>query len=425
MALASLPTLICRVNFTANPGSLILHFNDASRGLFNTGTFGGANDGVDIAEYVRSGSIQRGVNRFDGVYARAEAGQASVVLDNRDRRFDPTNLSGPYVSAGETQITPMRAWWLQATWNSVTYNLWRGFADNWQLDYPHTGNDATTTLTGTDGTKILANFDGLEQSSQGASERTDQRISRILDNAGYPATGRSLDEGLTTCQATTLAANAWTEALLTADTEIGELYFEGDGTITFRDRHAILTDSRSSTSQATFGDAGGSELPYSGVEIANDDTQIFNTVHIARTGGTTQTAEDATSQAQYMKRTFTRTDLVHELDALSAQYASYVLNMQKDGELRFDSITIDPQRSPSTLWAQALGRRLGDRITVKLTPPGGGSRISRDCFIRGIEHNFTQDRWTTRFALQDATKFSGFIFNSATNGVFNTNAFTY
>jgi hypothetical protein len=33
-----------------------------------------------------------------------------------------------------------------------------------------------------------------------------------------------------------------------------------------------------------------------------------------------------------------------------------------------------------------LGRDFGDRITVKRRPPGGGSAIVRDCFVRGIEH---------------------------------------
>lgn len=420
MALGSLPTVAVIANFTVATGSPILHFNDATNGKFNTGLFGGgSNDGADIINYVRSGTISRGVSRFDGVYARSEAGRASVLLTNLDRRFDPTNLSGPYVSAGVTQVTPMRAFWIVATWSGVTYALWRGYADSWDLEYPASGNDATALLSGTDGTKVLANFDGLEQSTQGTGERTDQRLTRVLDNAGFPAVGRTFDQGKTTCQATTLASNAWTEALLTTDTEIGELYFEGDGAITFRDRHALLEDTRSTTSQATFGDAG-SELRYESVELAHDDTQIYNTIHISRTGGTTKTAQDTASQTAYLKRTFTRTDLVHQTDAISQDYADFVLALHRDGELRFESITVRPQRSPTTLWPQVLGRRFGDRITVKLTPPGGGSRISRDVFIRGVEHSWGGGEWTTRWGLQDASRFGGFVLDSASNGVLGT-----
>jgi hypothetical protein len=49
---------------------------------------------------------------------------------------------------------------------------------------------------------------------------------------------------------------------------------------------------------------------------------------------------------------------------------------------------------------------LGDRITVKLTPPGGGARISREVFIRSIEHSVRPGvDWVTQFGLSDATYF--------------------
>jgi hypothetical protein len=55
------------------------------------------------------------------------------------------------------------------------------------------------------------------------------------------------------------------------------------------------------------------------------------------------------------------------------------------------------------MFPQIAGRELGDRITVKLTPKGGGSRITRDVWIRGINHNITASDWTTTYALEDAT----------------------
>lgn len=419
-------TLIPEIMFTATPGNTILHLDDPSRGLLDTGTLGGSNDGVDVLDYVRTISIQRGVSRHDGVYARAEAGTCSMLLDNRDRRFDPTNTAGPYVAAGVTQVQPMREFRVRAQWGSTTYDLWRGFADGWALTYPNYGwSDAITSLTGTDATKVIANYDGAEQSDAGAGERTDQRIARILDNVGWEATYRDLDTGLTTCQATNLSSNAWTEILLTADTEIGEVLFDEAGKLSFRNRHAILTDTRSATSQATFGD-GGSELAYTDVVIDHDDTQVFNEAHVARTGGSSQTATDTASQTMYLKRTFNRTDLVHETDTESLNYAQYVIALHADGELRFSSITINPDSDPANLYPQVLGRKIGDRITVKLTPPdasGSGSpaTISRDVFIRGITHEIELDSWRTTWALQDASKFAMFILDSATNGVLDTN----
>lgn len=54
---------------------------------------------TDISAYVRGASIQRGSTRVDSPTVRYEAGTAELRLDNRDRRFDPTNLQGPYTTS--------------------------------------------------------------------------------------------------------------------------------------------------------------------------------------------------------------------------------------------------------------------------------------------------------------------------------------
>jgi hypothetical protein len=360
---------------------------------------------LDVTPWVRSVQITRGVSRSDGISARAEAGTCTVVLANLDARFDPTNLAGPYVDAGVTQVLPMLLFQVRVGVLSE-YFLWRGYADGWDLSYPAGGKDAIATLSGTDLTKVLAAFDGTEQVPQGEGELPGARIERILDNALAPFT--PVDDGETPLQTTTLAQNAWTEVCLVADTELGELYVGTDGFLKFRGRHAILTDARSTTSQATFGDAAG-ELPYVDLDLSYDDRDLANLVRISRVGGTEQVVEDATSQSQYLVHTFERSDLIHQTDTESLDYATYVLGALKEPELRFDSITIRPQRSPATLYPHVLGRDLGDRITVRLRPPGRTDVIERDCFIRGIQHTFTPESWTTVWALQDAARFTGFF----------------
>src|SRR6266496_6239787 len=57
-----------------------------------------------------------------------------------------------------------------------------------------------------------------------------------------------------------------------------------------------------------------------------------------------------------------------------------------DLELRFDTLTIKPMSDPNNLFPQVLGREIGDRIRIVRRPPGGGT-ITRDVFIRGIEHS--------------------------------------
>jgi hypothetical protein len=313
---------------------------------------------------------------------------------------------------------------IRATWDGVGYDLWKGFADEWKLDY-NMPAVATTELTGTDGTKVISNYDSVAGATVGGGETTGARINRILDNAGWPAADRDIDTGRTTVQSTDLSSNAWTEILLTSDTEIGETYFDAAGRLVFRNRHAIITETRSITPQAIFGEGAGG-LAYDAITIANDDTQVRNIIRISRVGGTLQTVEDADSIARYLRKTWGRSDLLMETDDEAADYAGYVLALSKNAELRFDSIRIDPTADPDNLWPQVLGRELGDRITILFCPPGGGATIERDVFIRGIRHDIGAQTWATTWTLQDASAqfFSqelALILDNATLGKLDTN----
>jgi hypothetical protein len=419
-------TLSVEIAFASVAGDLgYLVLDDTTDGKLDTGLLGPADALVeDVTAKVERAWVNRGTQRFDGVYARAEAGRAGVTLDNSDREFDPTNLAGPHVAGGSSEIEPMRMFRLRATWAGVGYDLWRGFADQWALDY-NMPSVATTELTGTDGTKVISNYDSVAGALVGGGETTGARINRLLDNAGWPAADRDIDTGRTTVQSTDLSSNTWTEILLTSDTEIGETYFDAANRLVFRNRHAIITETRSTTPQAVFGEGAGG-LAYDAITISNDDTQVRNIIRISRAGGTLQTAEDLDSQAKYQRKTWGRSDLLMETDTEASNYADYVLALSRNAELRFDSIRIDPTADPTNLWPQVLGRELGDRITIIFCPPGGGTNIQRDVFIRGIRHDMTPQTWITSWTLQDAsaqflTQPLALILDDAGLGKLNTN----
>jgi hypothetical protein len=404
-------------------GGGYLHFDDPSRGKFDTGKFGPAEYFTDLWSWWQGGTITRGVSRHDGTHGRAEAGRATMQFDNTDRRFDPTNLAGPYVAAGVTQVQPEREMRYRAEYGGVTYNLWRGSVDDWRLTYrfPNIGDVA---VSGTDGTKIVANHDQNAGGIVGTGETAGARVNRVLDNIGWPATDRLVATGQTTLQGTDLSANAWSELALVSDTEIADLYFDGTGKLVFRHRHAPLTDTRSNTPQATFGDDPG-ELGYVDLEIEYSADQVQNLIRAARVGGTQQVAQDTASQAAYRTRTWNRSDLIMQTDTDAADWAGFVLALQKDAELRFSSITIDPRSDPANLFPQVLGRELGDRIRILFRPPGGGATIQRDAFIRGISHDLGKSTWRTTWALQDAEVFAFLVFDNAVLGRLDYNAFAY
>jgi hypothetical protein len=357
---------------------------------------------TDITRWVRSFSTNRG---FDRDVVAWSSGSATVVLDNRDGRFSPDNLSGPYVTAGVTGVRPWRPLRIRATYAGTTYDLYNGYATSWQEAWkpgPGTGTgDAYVTVSCLDELARLGRFDGLAISPIGSGESTGARIQRVLNNAGHTGP-RSVDTGLNTVQATTLASNAVDELKLTTDSEGGSLFVDADSTVVFERRTALMENSRSNTIQATFGDASG--LKYASAEMAYDGTLTKNIASFARAGGTSQDASDATSRSLYGDLRETRTDLVCETDPQVLSLAQFYLNQFKDPEKRITSITVKPRRNPTTLFPQVLGRRVRDLIRVTRTPPGGFT-LTRDCHIAGVSHTVERSsgRWDTRFDLWSAT----------------------
>jgi hypothetical protein len=409
----------------ASTGTL-LTLDDLARGKLDTATLAAGDVFTDVTAYTLSVSTKRGSSRVDGPIVRYEAGTATVVFANADRRFDPTNLSGPYTGGGVTQIVPMVPVRIRATWAGATYDLFRGYVDNWEVAWSDP-NWSTVTMTASDAYKVFTNYSRAAIAPVGASELSGARISRILDSVSWPAADRVIATGNSTLQATTLEGDALAELQLTADSELGEFYIDGAGRTVFRNRLALLTDTRSSISQATFGDGGGVELPGTDVGISYDDSQLVNYARVTRAGGTEQSAVDTASQQAYLTRTYERSDLIIETDSDALNLAQWVVATSKDPELRFDELSFNPRAADATLWPQALGREIGDRITVVRRPPGGGSTITRDVFIRGISHEAvaSTSTWKTVWSLQSGLKGSFLTLDNSTLGVLDSNALAY
>lgn len=372
-------------------------------GIWNTSTWGPDIVFTDVSAYVRSLRTDRGFSRAVQTW---QAGSATIVLDNTDGRFSPANLSGPYVSGGVTQVRPLRPVRVTATYNSVTYPVWRGYVlewvESWSGGATNSG-DAIVTLACADEFARLAAVDGMEVTPVGAGELSGARVHRVLNAAGH-AGERNIDVGEATLLETDLSDNTLQELEAVVEAEGGALYVDGAGAVTFDGRYALIENSRSVTSQATFGDGGGSELQYVSSEVAYDSDLVVNYAAYTRTGGSAQTVADATSRALYGDRRETKTDLICSTDTLALTLAQWVVQQYKDPELRFTSITITPRSDAANLWPQALGRLVRDQITVKRRPPGGHT-ISQACHIAGVAHEVTADNWTTTFALWSATPY--------------------
>jgi hypothetical protein len=380
-----------------------------SAGVWDTAvwdeSFWGSGDTwVDVSRYVRQITTRR---RFARDVQAWETGEASVVLDNRDGRFSPTNLAGPYVTGGVTQVRPWRPLRIRFTYNGETFDVYTGYAVTWQERYSEANVDASVNVSCVDEQGRLSLFDGLEQAEQGSGETTGQRVHRILTNAGYTGI-RNVDSGVVTCQPTTLASNAVTELKLTADSEGGALWVGADGSVWFADQYGLLEDARSVSSQATFTDYIDDLYPVA--EITPDDSGdlLANIVAFARVDGTAQSFADASSRALYGDLRYTRTDLVSETDPQVAGVAEFYLQRYREPEYRFASLKVTPRTKPSTLFRKVLDLRVRDRVTVVHDHPGGHT-VTRSNFLSGVSHTMSQGgQWDVVFELQSATPYDSF-----------------
>lgn len=381
---------------------------------------------VDVTPWLQSFSFTRGRQRELNTI---QTGTASVTLDNRDRRFDGSNISSPYYPF----VLPTRRLRISGTWAGTTTPQFNGFIDGW----PQTWNgwqDAEAPLTASDGFKVL-NFAQLNTSFVQA--RSDVRIGDVLTSIGWtvggaqwtlgdaingllgsttvlgPVGDRNLGVGTTQIQAGTLSqTSALSHMQDVAQTENGLLFMGKDASVTF-----IPFRPNPPASVATFGEQ---ELVYAGLTLQYDDNSIFNDVHMTRVGGVEQVVDDATSQAQYFLRTLTYTNTLQAYDSTAKAMASYLLSISKQPLLEVISMDLDGTADPTNLWPHILQREIGDIVTVVRRPPGGGTPISQVSMIQGITTSYTAEGgdWLTSFSLTTATHSGPFwILGDPTLGV--------
>lgn len=382
------PSITAAIAFATNPGA--------------TPTW------TDVTGYLQEFSVKRGRQyEMDTV----QAATASLVLNNLDRRFDPLHAGGPYYP----NIKVMRRARLQATYSSITYDLYQGYIQAYKPTIAQGNGDAVMALAAVDGMKLLAN---AKLNTSFAAQRTDVRLGAVLDAIGWPAADRNLGAGLITTQATTLAdTSALAHMQRIVDDERGFLFLDKSGRVTFQDRYSRLKPTV--TSLVILGDGGGSEQFYVDQDFSLDDSRIINEARITRAGGTEQVASDATSQAQYLPRTHGESGTLHDLDSDAYGLAAYLIGAYRQPGLRAGSIQLDADINPATLWPHVLGRELGDRITVRRRPPGGGAAIDQPSHLEGASIQWTAEGgvWEVAWEVSPADTTQYWLLGDAVYGV--------
>ncbi len=261
-----------------------------------------------------------------------------------------------------------------------------------------------------------------------AGDTSGARVGRVLDIVAWPSADRTVATGISTLQAANLGSSSILQNLQDVEqSEQGQLFAAGDGTVVFRDRHWRFENSSAITSQATFGDSGA-ELDYSDIVTDGGEQFLTNHVRATRDGGATVDVTDATSIAKFYERLDTVSGLQNQSDSEISDLANWRLATRKNPVPRVTSLEVKPRRGPATLFPQVLGRDLGHRLTVKRRPQGVGSALTYTVLIEGIEHVGTIDNWVTRWYLSSSDSQSALqplILDDATYGLLDTNVLAY
>jgi hypothetical protein len=361
----------------------------------------------DVTADVRFLSIERGRSRELDAF---QAGRCSLVLDNSDREYDPLNLAGSHVSGGVTQVKPGRRIRVIATHPTtlVEYPLFQGTVRDWQLGYAEPMG-AQVGVSASDAKTDLANVEVAYTSTAALSGAAFRQLMAEAGIARYNA-----DDGASQLQSTAFDETATGPLRLIEQSEQGAVYVDPEGFITFKSRHAVLTEARSNTSQATF---GAGDLDYMTIELDYDSSMIRNDISLQRTGGTAQTATDADSITAYGKRSHKVTGLMTSTDAVLNDLATLMLSGYAEPAVRVKSITVAPMLN-AALMTQALSRKLRDRVTVQYQPPGGGAIISQEVFVSGISHAMpSASLITTTFTFESTTTAIGWVLGTSALGV--------
>jgi hypothetical protein len=372
----------------------------------------------DISAFVRAFSFQRGrQHELD----RPTVGTLSLKIDNRDRRFDPNNASGPYYG----NLKPMRRLRLSAVWSGTTFPLIDTLVEEWPMQWP----------SKTDSIVVLKCVDHLAVFAAGITatwgeELSGARIEHVLDAVGWPfdwpsgtfwllgVVGRSelgthtyvgpqaqraIDVGSNTVAAATLNNTTAIEHIRqVSDVERGNYYVAKDGSFVWKQQISRYINTEP---VAEFGETPGT-LPYQDIVVSQGIEWVINSSKVTVQGGSSYTASDATSQVNYFLRPKTLTlPIGGSSPGLVAQdIADELVYRYKDPVIRASSMTIKPARDPDTLWPVILGRELGDRIKVNRQPPGGGALLTFEVTIEAIRMEASPRDWTVTWSLAPADR---------------------
>jgi hypothetical protein len=404
----AMPTLGVSVDFANGPAfgnPLIL--GDASTPLGVGILADTASDIVDVSDITLRASIRRGRNR---ILNKFEAGSATVVLEDTNGDWVPSNTSSPYYG----KLVPLRKIRIYADYNSVRYYLYSGYITSYDTNFQlGLESISSVTLQCVDAFRLFSNVAISTVAGTSAGQTTGARMNNLLDVPNFPTSMREIDTGDSTVQADPGTERDLLSALqVIENSEFGGFYIDPEGNAIFLSRDTLAQ--KADGTATNFAD-DGTGISYQAIDFAYDDTLIFNDVTVNREGGTAQTVQDTSSIETYFIHSGKREGLLVQTDAESLDQATMILQSRKDAIFRIDSIGLNLADDTETARIVAgLSLDIFDLTNITKATPGSGS-VTLELFVQGIQQDITTNTWTTKLFTAEPI-IQAFILDSATQG---------
>jgi hypothetical protein len=375
-------------------------------GLGVMGAGGTSSQVVDLTSQTLSINIRRG---RDLTQDKFNPGTATVRVIDPNGDWNPQNSSSPYFGL----LQPLRKMVIAGTYNAVTYPLFAGYTLGYNYTYPTNEEFGYVDIQCTDAFTLFNKSAVTTVTGATAGQTTGTRITKILDEIGFPGGQRVLDTGDITVQADPGTLRTVLQALQDVEfTEYGAVYIDARGDVVFRER-TDLVDSLAVT-PIVFNQTTG--IPYRDLKFAFDDKLIFNVANFTRVGGTTQTHTDQDSIDTYFPHAISKQDLLHETDAATLDLAKAYVANRSVTDIRIDAMTLDLTTPNYQAGIEAaLGLDFLSPVEISNDQPGG-STITKTLQIFGVQHQITPRSWLTTFTTSEPI-LAGFIIGNSTYGI--------
>jgi len=411
----TVPVVNAVINFSTGPSFAQAMILDT--GILDTNVLAdSASVIVDVSNVVDSIQTIRGRNAQADQF---QTGTLSLRIVDQTGAFNPQNPASPYFQL----LTPMRKVQITATYGATTYPIFSGFITSYTTTTPKNANDVVyTTIQAVDAFRLAQNAQISTVAGTSAGQLSGARINALLDAIDWPASMRDVDAGLTTMQTDPGTARTSLAAMQTVEiSEYGALYVDAAGSFVFQDR-AVTAGSTGAT-PTVFND-NGTDISYFNAVWRLDDTLVYNSASVTRTGGTAQTAINQPSIDKYFVHSYNQQNLLMETDAVALDYAQAYVASRAETSIRCDAIQLDLYTDNYNLGIiAALDLDYFDPVTITTNQPGG-STLTKTLQVFGVAQSITPNSWKTTLTTLEPI-IDGFILDSSIYGLLDSGVLSY